>query len=1090
MIKSLTLLASLFLISLNGFGQSFKPLSQSDSLTTKFWTIDDGLPINTINKVAQDDDGYLWFTTYDGIVRFDGLEFKTFNHSNTPEIPHNRATEIHKQDGVGIWVSMEHEGVLLIQGDGFKHFGQKDGFSKSDVTQIYEDREGRMFFVTHDGLFIYEEEEFSQYFHGKDEQQDRIRFLFEDVDGSKWIATNNGLIHKKESKVTEYNVSEIAKDNRFFTVFRNSDGLLLAGSTSGLFILENDKLISPRKFDVLRDADVYRMFEFNEVTFLSSYNGIFILQNGNLKKMNDPYRKKNEAYHKHLIDSEGLLWLIGDRGTLAVYKNQKLSDLKALTDTRLSYFIHVFEDREKNIWVTTPREGIIRIKKSQVKTIGAAEGLSEDNILGLLKDSKGRYWIGTRGGGLNLIDGNNVRHYLEHQDISSSVVQSIAEDSLGNIWVGHYQKGLNRISGNKITDYKLGDKFDINNVHALYTASDGQLWVGTYGGLVKFDNENYDHTVYTMTDGIGGSKIRYITEANDGSLWIGSLDGGVSHFRDDVFKNYTTEKGLSSNNIRSIYVDEGEEEVIWVGTENNGLNRIKDNEITNISTDDGLPNYNIHWISEDKNGWLWMSSNNGIFKILKTSLNDYLDGKSESFSMLVFGRNEGMRNSEGNGSIQEAGIREKNGTFWFATQEGVAIFESGNSIINNFEPKVIVKEVLSKGQGFPIDSVIFAPEIDDFEVNIHAITFINPEKTRFRYRIYEKGDGEGSWIEINNERSISFSDLSPGEYRFEAQATNQVGEWLKETASLYLMVTPKYYEQAWFYILCVIGFIALLVGGWKIRYQRLVAVQQNMEKVIEEQVEVIRKEKRAIELQKEVIEKQAERLEQSNNAKDKFFSIIAHDLRNPFQAMLGYTEYLHSDIDSFNKKEVKEGLETIKESSKTLLNLTENLLTWANLQTGKLTPSPVEFILHDLIQGNEKLFAQSANQKDITLSTDSDSDISLFADYNMINTVIRNLISNSIKFTESGGSVSIKTECEDKICRIYISDTGIGMSKTMMNGVMNLDSKSTRKGTNNETGTGLGLVLCKEMVTMNKGELSISSEEGKGTTFIVELPCH
>lgn len=1089
MVKFLALITSLCFISLNGFTQSFEPLSRSDSLTTKFWTTEDGLPINTVNQVVQDDDGYLWFTTYDGILRFDGLEFKTYNHSNTPEIPHNRATEIYKQDEVGIWVSMENEGVLLINQDGFKHFSQKDGFSTSDVTQIYEDVEGRMFFVTHDGLYVYENERFSEFFHGKGEQQDRIRFLFEDIDGSKWIATNNGLIHKKENEILEYNVSEIQAENQIFTVFRNSDGVLLAGSTSGLYILENNNLVSPKSFDVLRNSDVYRIFEFEGTTFLSSYEGIFLLKNGSIKKLKDPYRKKNEAYYSHLIDSNGLLWLIGDRGTLSVLKNQQISDLKALTNTGLSYFINVFEDREKNIWVTTPREGIIRLKKAQVRTIGRAEGLSEDNILGILKDSKGRYWIGTRGGGLNLIDGNKVKHYLEHRDISSSVVHSIAEDSLGNIWIGHYQKGLNRISGEEITEYKLGSSFDRNNIHALYTASSGQLWVGTYGGLIKFDNRNFEHTVYTTENGLKGIKVRYITEAKDGSLWIGTLDGGVSHLKDGLFKNYTKEHGLSSDNVRSIYIDENEDGIVWVGTENNGLNRIKDNEITFISTEDGLPNYNIHWVSEDSEGWLWMSSNKGVFKIQKNSLNDYLDGKSSSFTMLVFGENEGMRNSEGNGSIQEAGIREKDDTFWFSTQEGVAIFKQNNVSSNSFTPKVIVKSVSAKGESFPVDSIFFDPDINDFEVNVHAITFVKPEKTKFRYRIFEGHRNAGNWVEIGTERSINLMDFSPGEYKFEVQASNDSGEWLAQTALLYFVITPMYYQQVWFYILCILGFLLLLVGGWRLRYRRLVAQQQKMEEIIEKQVEQIRKEKKAIELQKEIIEEQAKTLEKSNKAKDKFFSIIGHDLKNPFQSMLGYTEYLYSDLDNFNKTEIKEGLETIRNSSKTLLNLTVNLLEWANLQTGKLKPEPSEFVLHDLVQGNERLFSQTAQQKGISLSSKSDLEIILFADYNMINTVIRNLISNSIKFTKNGGSVVIKTECIDNVSKISISDTGIGMSPEMLEGIMSLDSKTTREGTNKETGTGLGLVLCNEMVEMNNGKLSISSKEGVGTTFVVELPC-
>ena len=160
------LLLCFCILSGDGYAQSPKMLSQSDTLATKIWTIEDGLPINTLNDIVQDDDGYLWFTSYDGIVRFDGLEFKTYNTTNTPEMPHNRATEIHKQEGVGIWISLEYGGVLFFNNGRFTHYGEEDGFSKSDITQIYEDQQGRMFFITHDGHYLYENNKFTRFFQG------------------------------------------------------------------------------------------------------------------------------------------------------------------------------------------------------------------------------------------------------------------------------------------------------------------------------------------------------------------------------------------------------------------------------------------------------------------------------------------------------------------------------------------------------------------------------------------------------------------------------------------------------------------------------------------------------------------------------------------------------------------------------------------------------------------------------------------------------------------------------------------------------------------------------------------------------------
>ncbi len=1090
MTRFIVLLICLLQVSWDGYTQSYKELVDSDSLTTKFWTIDDGLPINTVNQVVQDDDGYLWFTTYDGIVRFDGIEFVTFNHSNTPEIPHNRATEIHKQDGVGIWVSMEHEGVLLINEKGFHHFGVEQGFSSSDVTQILEDKSGTMFFVTHTGLYIYKDESFRKFFNGKDIWQNQTRFVFEDFDGSKWISTNNGLVHAlNDGSFKEYSVSEDQNENIFFTTFRSAEGELLAGSSSGLYILQNGELVSPREFNVLDDSDVYRVFELEEVSVISSYKGVYLYQNGRLSKPYDPFRKDNEAYHISMKDSDGQLWLIGDRGTLSILRNGEIVDSEALRATGLTYFIYAFQDREKNIWVTTPREGIIRIKKALVRTIGKKEGLSEDNILGMLQDSKGRYWIGTRGGGLNLIDRNQISHFKEHRDIASSVVQSIAEDSSGNIWIGNYQKGLNRINEyGRITHHLLGETFNMNNIHALYTTDNGQLWIGSYGGLFKYSEKESERHLFTTNDGLAGNKIRYITEAEDGSLWIGTLDGGVSHFEGDEFTNYTVDEGLSSNNIRSIYIDKDDQNVIWVGTENNGLNRIKYGEITSIGTEDGLPNYNIHWISEDDAGRLWMSSNNGIIRIGKNSLNDYLDGLSSSFRMRVFGTNEGMRNQEGNGSIQEAGMRDNKGAFWFATQKGVAIFEQELHAQNNFVPKVIIKEVSSTEGSVTSDSVIFPASVNDFTINVHAITFINPKNTRFRYTFSDDENEAQEWVEIGTNREISFNNISPGEYFFKVQATTDEGLWSDQVATAFIEITPKYYQQIWFYFLCVLGFFFLLVVGWKIRYQRLVVKQQEMEAIITEQTKQLREEKIAIQAQKEIIEKQALKLEESNKTKDKFFSIIAHDLRNPFQALMGYTDYLYKDLENVDSKELKESIGIIKDSSKSLLSLTENLLEWANLQTGKVESEPKKFELRKLIDENKKLFSQSASRKKIDLSFNIEEEIQLYADKNMIDTIIRNLVSNAIKFTLEGGKVEVSASAKEKSCSIIVSDNGIGMSPEILHGVLSLNSKTTREGTNDEQGSGLGLVLCKEMVEMNNGTLEIESEESKGTTVSVIFP--
>ncbi len=1067
-------------------------LAPSDSLTSKNWTIEDGLPVNAVNSITQDNDGFIWFTTYDGLVRFDGLNFKVYNHANTEAMPHNRTTHIHIQQGVGMWMAMEYVGMILIQDGKFYHFGPEQGMVNSDITHLFELSDYRMFFTTHDGPFIFQNGEIKRFFRGENELQERANHILEEEDGSIWMATHDGMFYFREGEEpVKYDISDIPEQNSFWRLARDRDGTIIAGTRKGVYYFDGSQFKPVAKYKEINGLDVYRIYIDEEKRLFSTVRGLFEERNGSLVKLEDNRDDSEEAYYKFFRDSNGQLWVIGDQGTLSIYKDGRLVAFDAIRGLKDIYYNEVYEDKEGNIWLSTNKNGLFRIKKTIVRTIGKLEGLSGDNILGLYQDSEGIFWAGTRGDGLNKIDGNKITYYTlfnsnSSRSISSNIVHSIVEDTLGDIWIGNYQKGIDIITPEKVKHIDFGKTPDLNDIRALYRDHEGNIWAGTYGGLVKVDQHGEDHKIFDRSDGLTGMQIRYITQAEDNSYWIGTLDGGVSHYKDGKFQNYTHDQGLSSNNIRSVYVDEFEEGVVWVGTENNGLNRIKNGKITFVNMEDGLPDYNIHWITQDENGWLWMSSNKGVIKILKSELNAYLNGKLDSFRLIHFGRQDGMRNPEGNGSFQEAGIRTNNNKLWFSTQEGVAIFETTDEVKAQVFPKVIISDVVAKGESFSTDSIRFDSDIDDFTIYFHAVTFTNPEKTRFRYKM---GDLTQDWVEIGYEREVHFSDTPPGDYTFLVQATNSEGEWGDGAGKLLVTVTPKYYQRVWFYLLLVVGLVGLFTMISKLRFQRLIKKQEKLEDVINEQTRQLRAEKSAIEEQKKVIEKQAQHLEEVNKTKDKFFSIIAHDLKNPFQAMLGYSEFLESDLQKMDKKELTESIGIIRKSSKSLYNLTENLLHWANLQTGKIKPHIERCSVAEIIEKNKSLFLQSAKQKNIQLNFEAEKEIDLMADRNMIDTVIRNLVSNAIKFTNQDGKVMLKAGCKETYCTIEISDNGIGMNDELLSGVLSLDSKSRRDGTGNETGTGLGLILCKEMVEMNSGKLEIESVEGKGTTFRVILPC-
>lgn len=224
-----------------------------------------------------------------------------------------------------------------------------------------------------------------------------------------------------------------------------------------------------------------------------------------------------------------------------------------------------------------------------------------------------------------------------------------------------------------------------------------------------------------------------------------------------------------------------------------------------------------------------------------------------------------------------------------------------------------------------------------------------------------------------------------------------------------------------------------------------------------------------------------------NANKDKFFSIIAHDLKSPFTALIGFTEMMIDDFDTFSKEELKEYIQTLLKSSKSTLNLLQNLLNWSRLQTGKMEFTPEKFDLFNIAHQVKELLENNAQTKGIKLINRINKNSYVVADKNMISTVIRNLISNAIKFTNHDGKVTISAqEKEDKL-QVTISDTGIGMEEGDIKKLFRIDVHHTTRGTKNETGTGLGLILCSELVEKSGGKIWCSSKINKGTKFSFTL---
>lgn len=234
--------------------------------------------------------------------------------------------------------------------------------------------------------------------------------------------------------------------------------------------------------------------------------------------------------------------------------------------------------------------------------------------------------------------------------------------------------------------------------------------------------------------------------------------------------------------------------------------------------------------------------------------------------------------------------------------------------------------------------------------------------------------------------------------------------------------------------------------------------------------------------------KRTEELRLANATKDKFFSIIAHDLKSPFNALLGLSEIMIENWHEISDEEKIEFTKDIHYSSKRTYSLLKNLLDWTRSQTGRIKVEASEFCPAQIVEDNLKLLAQHAERKQITLVNNVDKSFRCFADKNMISTVFRNLISNAIKFTKPEGKITVSSKEEGNLYKFCVCDNGIGMPQQTLSELFKLNNKTQREGTSNESGTGLGLLLCKEFTEKNKGNISVESKVNEGSTFCITLP--
>mgnify|MGYP006285673587 CR=1 FL=1 len=1067
----------------------YQPLLSNNPSQLYFtgYSISDGLSQSVVVCIYQDSRGFIWLGTQNGLNRFDGNSFKTFIYQpNDPgSISNNWIYSIAEDNYGNLWIGTK--GGLnryITEENRFERIRYTTPFS-TDITQFVYDvryaRNGNILINTPPVLTICNPGELTfEHYLSPLEYDGSVKDykipLLEDESGKIWMGstrglacflpdTKNFLIFYRDS-THETGIS----DNNITALWQDKQGDILIGTSGGLSRIN-------RSHNGMRP---YTDDKPDELNVVQGYIRAFANdKNGNLWIA---------------TEGDGLYQLSKDKNGKSFVKSYNTDNSGLYHDINLSLLI----DRSENLWIGT-LSGVNKadLKKQKFQIYRKSDSpysvdLAGNVIASLYKDKNNLIWVGNWGQGLNIYDRNtgSVEHFSTQLPgrhyIPNDYVHTIYEDREQNIWIGTrdglivYDEPAHRFI--RPENYKqIAGMPDLPGlrIFKMINGRNGDYWIATQDGLFRkkpgFSQPERFHTDATENRRISGNLVYSVMEDREGLIWIATLAGlDVFNPETQEMKHFRRREG-DSNSLADNFVIalcEDHKGDIWVGTASyvNKYSK-KDNTFIHYSQADGLTGNIIYNIIEDKSHNLWFATGNGLCRF---------DSSSGLFR--TFNVDEGLQSQEFN---LNAAFLSEDGELFLGGMNGFNTFYPDSLTFNPYTPDVLISAVYKTVKGRMEylnpgndNTITLKHNEHSFTIEFAALEFTNPSRNNYMYKIEDVDD---SWIEIGNRNFLALSNLSPGSYKFRIKGSNNDDIWSSEEAVLNVYIRPPWWRSNLAYTGYFLSTALIIFLVFRRRERKYLEDRIILEDKVRDRTSLIEEQKT------EILKKNAE-LKELNLAKDKFFSIIAHDLRNPFNYITGITDMMIRDLKQENLTNPERSLINIKDSSQQAHELLENLLLWARSHTGTIIFNPVAADMKELINDSISQINSQANRKNINLHFDDVDSVVVSADVNMIRTILRNLLVNALKFTHPGGDIWISLWVENGACIISIKDNGVGIAKDRIAKLFSIDTAHKAKGTNQEPGTGLGLILCRELVERHNGKIEVVSEKGQGSEFRIILP--
>ena len=1031
-----------------------------ESFNFKNITIEDGLSQSTVETIYQDSKGYIWIGTNDGLDRYNGYEFKHYKHDKYDKnsIANNYIVDIIEDKNGYIWVSTIG-GLSRINPDKdeIKNYYSKEdsgNLSNSNLWQILCTKDNRLIASTIDGLNVYDKnkDKFTRILYKEGELPSQyIYSLEEDINGHIWVGTDNGLV-------------ELDKDLNIVKSYQ----------------------------DAIGDSDVYNVYDDSKgnIWVCTLDNGLFKINLDdksveNYKNNNSKISIPSNNVRDIISDSEGKLWIATDKGLCTfdyereefITYNKKSYQSNSLIDDEIFCLL---KDSSGLIWIGT-YSGISRFNPNSNFTHFKLDpydnnSISGNVIHGIYEDDDKTLWIGTNESGVNIINGESIKHLNKE---NSNIVSDLIEDITGfknYIFIGT-NEGLSVLVKNDktaknytITNYTTKDGLPSNKIRSLFIDSKGYLWIGTNKGLAILDTNNnkiIDITYILDEMGVSDKFIRAVYEDSKGNYYIGCfLEGGLIKINPNtkeykIYKNIENDdSSISNNSIR--YINEDLYGNILVGT-SHGIN------ILNLSTDkfnhytekDGLINNTIYGILVDKNNGIWMSTNAGISKL-----------STEDATFKNFTITDGLQSNEFNG---RACFKSKDGNMYFGGINGFNVFNSQDIELSTFEPKVIFDNFEINGTNKKdISNIKFKSNENNIKINFFTNDYKNTKTTQYYYKL----EGlENEW-NMTNSNSLVFANLGSGDYTLKIKTITQHGV-MSDESSVHFTINPPIWRSN--YAICI--YLILIIISI-LRYMHKV---NTLDRLVNERTNKLRKEME----KNEQLFKKVLSLEQNKN---NYFVNLSHELRTPLNVLSSINQL----IKEFTKKDnfitpekLSYYMGIMDRNCSRLLSLINNLIDHTKIENNSYIINKKDEDIVYLVEETVLDMKEYIEEKGLELIFDTDIEEKVIrCDKVDIERCIINLVGNAVKFTPEGGLIEVLLQDLDDKVKIIVKDNGIGISEENQKIIFDRFNQVVDESSEQKGGSGLGLTITKQLITLHNGEIYVESEVGVGSEFIIILPVY